>query len=258
MWKIAICQTTPMLGDLDHNLNIIEKSIAKVSGKADLILFPELMLTGYNVDKIVENVYQTENSGYIKKIKEMCSLYKIYSVISFIEKDKDNYYISAMLINCNGKFVGTYRKTHLFFDEKKYISEGDSIEVFKTSIGNIGIMICYDLEFPEVARTLALKGADYILVPTANMLPYSYHQFIYAQSRTFENEIPVIVCNRIGKESPLQFFGESIAVKTNGEITKLDTNQEQIEIVEINNKPIDSKLNYLENRRPNKYKSLID
>lgn len=106
-------------------------------------------------------------------------------------------------------------------------------------------MICYDLEFPEVARILALKGADYILVPTANMMPYNHHQYIYAQSRTFENEVPVIVCNRVGVESSFNFFGESVAVNTDGAVKKLGSNCSELEIVRIESKSIDSKLNYL-------------
>src|SRR5699024_1205957 len=132
-----------------------------------------------------------------------------------------------------GEDLGVYRKTHLFNNEKEYITKGTQLNVLDTEFGKVGIMICYDLEFPEVARALTLKGAEYIFVSTSNMLPYSHHQSIYAQSRSFENEVPVVVCNRVGIESDMHFFGGSIAVNTKGEITKLDKDKEDLTVVNI-------------------------
>lgn len=259
MVKVAMCQARPKLGDIEFNLHTIEKSISIAKSRgADLIIFPELMLTGYSVKPILKDVYQTLNGAYLNQIKDWCMKHNIYSIVSFLEKKDNAYFISAMLIDSGGNTIGIYRKTHLFDNEKEYITAGESLNVFKTDLGNIGIMICYDLEFPEVARILALKGADYILVPTANMSPYEHHQEIYAQSRALENEVPIIVCNRTGEEEGIHFFGESIVVDAKGKMVKVEADKELIRIVEVEKDFFDDKLHYLCNREPQKYRKLID
>lgn len=103
---------------------------------------------------------------------------------------------------------------------KKYFKPGTELPVFSTKFGLIGLMICYDLEFPEVARILKLNGAELILVPTSNMIPYDKHQLIFLQSRSLENEMPICLCNRIGAENEIIFFRESTSSDADGKLNQ--------------------------------------
>ena len=165
--------------------------------------------------------------------------------------------ISACLINHKGEVIGNYRKIHLYDREKEIFKPGDSFKVFQTIFGQIGIMICYDLDFPESARILNLKNADIILIPTNNFYPYERYQKTYLTSRAMENEIPVEICNRTGQEQDLKYFGESAVIDNHGyQLLKLN-HTDETKTVEISlKKSKDNNLSYKQNRIPNVYKTL--
>src|SRR5699024_2455581 len=123
--------------------------------------------------------------------------------------------------------------------------------------GKVGLMICFDIEFPEVARSLKLMGAEILLVTNANMIPYEDDHYTYAKSRAMENEIPLVICNRLGTEGQLSFCGDSMAVDHKGKQLLYLQNKEQVATVEVFipsvTEPDETSLNYLQNRRPNLY-----
>lgn len=145
-------------------------------------------------------------------------IYGIHAIIGFPEKAGGDYFISSAVIDDEGRTIDVYRKTHLFGQKKNYFQQGNKYQVVTTKFGKWGIMICYDLEFPEVPRILKLKGAEIIAILTANMYPYEDYQRVYVRSRVMENEIPIAICNRLGKEGGLEFIGNSMAVNAQGDI----------------------------------------
>lgn len=206
----------------------------------------------------VSHLAETENGSSINEIKQICKEQNIYIVFGFAEKDDNgHYYISSGLIDANGELLGIYRKTHLFYKEKETFFPGSEFKVFPTPLGRIGLMICFDIEFPEIARALKLKGADVIIVVNANMDPYEEYHYIYAKARAMENEIPVVICNRLGQEGKLNFCGDSMVIDALGkELLKMDK-FEGVRTVEL---PLetatDPKLTYVANRRDDLYSML--
>jgi predicted amidohydrolase len=254
--RISLVQISPMLGNKDSNLSQIYNSMLEAKNQqSDLVVFPELFLTGYDVGKNLNNFAETIEGSSINKIKVMCKDHSIYSIVGFPEIDeKHNYYISSAVIDNQGNLVGSYRKTHLFDKEKFYFKKGEEFKVFHTKIGKIGIMICYDLEFPEVARSLKLMGAEIIIVLTANMSPYEEYQNVYMRSRAMENEIPIVICNRLGNEGEMSFFGDSMVVDGKGKVLYHMGRSPGIGTVTLpSSTTLDLKLNYIKNRRPDIY-----
>jgi predicted amidohydrolase len=107
---------------------------------------------------------------------------------------------TAVLIDPEGELVGLHRKVHLWSSERRYFRPGNEFPVFRIKIGRVGIGICYDLDFPETARILALSGAQIVFFPSAYMKPYERQADVYVQSRAAENGIYVAFSNRIGRE----------------------------------------------------------
>jgi omega-amidase len=128
-------------------------------------------------------------------------------------------YNTAYLID-RGSLAGSYRKLHLFslMGEDRSLDSGDSIMVANTSIGKIGAMICYDLRFPELARRLALEGADIIVVPGEWPKPREEHWRTLLKARAIENQLFVIAANCCGVVGKLDFFGQSLVIGPKGEI----------------------------------------
>lgn len=177
----------------------------------NLLLFPELALTGCECDAGETGVIaESLNGPSIRDLAQFAASRHVFLVFGFLERDGDSVYNSAALIDWNGNTLGQYRKMHLVEEEKPLVEKGNSdYPVFLTEIGKIGIMICWDSAFPETARILALKGADYILIPSAWEKPKQADWDLVQQARAFDNVIFTACCNQVGAESTLDFFGGS-------------------------------------------------
>ncbi|MED0673056.1 carbon-nitrogen hydrolase family protein [Aneurinibacillus aneurinilyticus] len=244
--RIAIAQCTPHLADKKENLNMMTRYLYQAKEqKAELVIFPELVLTGYSIGNQLASIAEEADGPSLQFMQRVCRELAIFALISFPEKNGNAYHISSAFIQDDGSIAGIYRKTHLFSSEAQYFTPGNEWPVFATKFGNIGVMICYDLEFPEVTRLLRLNGAEMVLVNTANMEPYERYQHIYMQSRAMENEIPLVICNRLGQEDNLKFFGHSMAVNHEGNILLQLDSEEALRIVDISlHEARDPELNY--------------
>lgn len=258
---VTLAQLVPKLGDKASNYEMIVKTMneAKKQG-SQLVVFPELFLTGYSIGEKVSEVAETMEGSYIRKIRELCKQLQINTVISYPESDgTGNYYITSSYIDDQGNLLGSYRKIHLFDQEKEYFTPGNSFTVIETNLGRIGLMICFDIEFPETARALKILGADFLVVVNANMHPYQMYHHIFALSRAMENEIPLIICNRLGQEGDLDFCGDSMVIDATGEKILTLGNEEKIGHTTVPlAQTLDPKMNYLHNRRRELYGILTE
>lgn len=214
--KVSCIQMEPKLFDVQYNLNKMINLITEVmekDNKTDLIVFPELITSGYECGSEFENLAETiEDSNSIKIIGEIAKKFNTNIIFGFPERDeklKDILYNSAAFIDNNGKISGVYRKVHLFDTEKKYFRAGCDFPIFNTSFGKIGVMICWDTAFPEVARTYALKGAELLVVNTNWEKPYYEDWDLVTRARAFDNCVYLVSANRIGQDKELGFFGHS-------------------------------------------------
>jgi predicted amidohydrolase len=258
--KISLAQFQPKLKDKQGNLQKIEAYMKEANtAGADVIVFPELALTGYLLKEDVSKFAEEENGPSIRSLQAICKELSLALVLSFPEREKEFYYISVLYIDENGDILGKYRKTHLFDTETDYFSRGTDYPVFSTKFGKVGMMICYDLEFPEVARILRTSGAEILFITTANMKPYEEAQSIFLKSRAIENEIPIAICNRLGREEELEFFGSSMIVDHTGRVMVDAKGKEGIVSEDIDVKPKkDPRLNYIGNVNKQIYSKLTD
>ncbi len=229
--KVSLIQFSPDFGNVISTIKKLEVLILK-NRLSDIIVLPELCNSGYNFEnrqQAYELSETIENSIFIEFLVSQAKNHNLYIVSGFNEKHKDKIFNTSILISPSS-YIGKYRKIHLFQNEKKFFSKGDSgLKVFDTELCKIGMLICYDWIFPEVWRILALKGADMICHPCSLVLPHAQKVIpVYS----LINKIFIITSNRIGTERDITFTGQSIISNPNGEIIAKasDTNEELINI----------------------------
>ena len=187
----------------------------------DLAVFPEAFLTGYVVNDEnnakgialhLENDKQlrvTNASEPINRIKEACQDLKMHAVVGAIVTDGVDVYNAAVLFEPDGT-MRRYFKTHLpYLGVDRFVVPGWDLPVFKTEIGNIGINICYDMRVPESIRVLALQGADIIVLPTNWPVGAELSADHFTITRSVENRVFFVACNRVGTENGTTFIGRS-------------------------------------------------
>ncbi len=260
--KAAFFQFSPVFGDIRGNVGKAVQTLAALT--ADLVVLPELFNTGYQFAsrEEVEKLSEEVPSGFTtRSLADLSRKKAFYIVAGLAERDGDNIYNSAVLTGPDG-FIGVYRKTHLYFEEKLWFTQGDTgFKVWDTPIGRIGIMICFDWFFPESARTLALKGAQIIAHPSNLVLPYCPDAMV---TRCLENRIFAVTANRTGNEErggrePLRFIGSSEIVSPSGQILlrasaeKEELGRAEIDTEEAGNKKINPFNDIFEDRREGLY-----
>lgn len=255
--NLALAQLRCNLFDKESNIHRVLETMSLAHKKeADYILFPELYITGYRLDEQVIHLAESLEGKNIKQIQESAKKYHLGVIIGLPEMDDGLIYNTAVFIDKNGEILGKYRKNHLFSHEKKLFSAGNECPVFETPEGKIGLMITYDMEFPEQARILAIKGAQLILILEANMIPYQSYQNIYLSARAMENHVFIAGVNKVGLEKDMVFFGESSVIHPTGKILYKSNNNEDLAVIKINlseTKHSKGLLDYIMNRRPDVY-----
>jgi predicted amidohydrolase len=260
--KIAIAQLAIVDGDKNANLKKMEHAIKEATEKnAEIIVFPELMLTGLVKKDEVKALAEVRDGKSFKQIQAIVKQHPLSVVYSFLELDVGGeIYNTTCLIDHNGEALGYYRKIHLFGDEEQLFNRGDEWVVVEREDLRIGLLTCYDIEFPEPARALALQGVNLLIVNAANMAPYEYIHRLSIQMRALENQIFVVYCNRIGANKWFEYHGQSAAVGPDGSILA-DAGLDN-EVVQVINLPIKkyhgspATFNYLADRRPELYHTL--
>ncbi len=219
--RVAYLQTSPLFGEVVSN---VEKAVRKIAGlDAELIVLPELFSTGYQFRSGRELLDLAEDvpGGFAaSRLAEAARSKRAYIVAGLAEREGKRAYNSAVLVGPRGH-IGTYRKAHLFWDEKKIFTKGDTpFAVYKAGKARVGMMVCFDWLFPEAARTLALLGADIICHPSNLVLPYCPEAMV---TRSIENRVFTITANRVGVEErvngkSLRFIGSSQVTSPTGEV----------------------------------------
>lgn len=258
--KIGYVQNAPLFGEKEKNFVGVRSLLAGV--KADLMVLPELFATGYTFTSKEEVMELAENEHGITAdfMKELSAMTGAIMVGGFIEISKNKVYNSLMIVS-DGEVIDTYRKIHLFYKENLWFSPGDkTLKVYNINGTKIGAMICFDWIFPEVCRTMALKGAQVIAHPSNLVMPYCQNAMV---TRCIENRIFAVTANRIGSESrgndEFTFTGASQITAVDGNIlSSAPKNLQYVSVVEIDEKQADNKMinkynNVLGDRRPGFY-----
>jgi predicted amidohydrolase len=240
-FKIALAQISCRREDKKANLQKIEEYAKKAKKQnAELVVFPELSLTGYTVrDEIYELAEKIPgpSTRIIEKLAKEIGIHVIFGMPELSEKTEATVYNSAVLVGPEG-FIGKYRKmylpTHSVFEEKRYFRPGYEVGAFKTELGKIGLTICYDIFFPEVIRLTRLEGAKLIVCISASPAIRRTYFETLTTARAIENAAFLAYVNLVGLEDGLQFWGGSRLIGPNGNIiAKAEYDEENLVVGEI-------------------------
>jgi len=223
--NIALSQISCKVGDKKHNTSKMKEQIKQAKEKgADLIIFPELALTGYTLKDTVYELAEPipgPSTNLLTEVAKKESIHIVFGMVEQSEKASAVLYNTGVLLSPKG-IVGKYQKmylpTHSVFEEKRYFRPGYNLPIFETDIGKLGLIICYDVFFPETVRLLRLKGAQLIVCISAS--PAVRRKFFetLTVARAIENTVFLAYVNLVGIEDGLQFWGGSRLISPNGSI----------------------------------------
>jgi len=238
--KIAIYQGAGKPAGVNENLEIIyDKALRAAENGADLIIFPELFLSGYNIGKTVQDLAEHSGGPAAQKAARIARQANIALLYGYPERFNTDVYNSALLIDRSGNSRTNYRKTHLYGRyEKSCFKPGESFVIAEFEGWKIGLLICYDVEFPEAVRALVYAGADLIAVPTALMKDYCRVAEHIVPARAYESEIFVAYVNRCGSEGDTIYCGRSCLVGPDGRDILRAGKSEELVIADIDKNAI--------------------
>ncbi len=226
--RIATAQYRATVGDLERNRHeALRWATAAAEAGAGLAVLPELASSGYAFadEGEAERLAEDAATGpFVAGLTALCRQSGMHVVAGINERDGERRYNSAVLIGPAGT-IATYRKLHLFNDEKSWFAPGEGLPIVDLPFGRVGMVVCFDLWFPEAVRALALAGAEVVAVPT-NWVS-SFKRTVYdergfcqgdymAMARAAENGLVVACADRIGEERGVNFLGASIIVGADG------------------------------------------
>jgi nitrilase len=218
--KLALWQTRGFAADVAANLAALEHTARQASAAgAALLLCPECWLAGYNIGAAVGRLAEQAQGPSAQHIAQIASANGLAIAYGYAERDASGtVYNSVQVIGPAGQALSHYRKTHLFGpDERLHYRPGPGfVAPFEYSGLKIGLLICYDVEYPESVRSLALMGADLVLVPTALTDEYTRVPEVMVPARSLENQIFLAYCNHSGLENGLSFLGGSCVTGPDG------------------------------------------
>jgi predicted amidohydrolase len=268
---VAVAQIEPQLAEKERNLDAcLARMVEAATAGAQLLVLPECAIPGYMFDSADEALpFAEEIPGpTTDTLERECRRLGLHVVCGLLERDGDALRNTAVLVGPDG-LIGTYRKTHLpFLGVDRFVTPGDALPVFETPLGRIGIEICYDLRFPEVTRTLALKGADIVAHPTNFPMAAKIQTELITVARAAENRIYLLTANRVGKERWGEFCGWSQIVDPFGKrLAEADEREETLLVAEVDVEkardkdyviPGEYELYLFGHRRPELYGALVE
>ncbi len=220
--KVGLAQIECSVGGIEENCAKMEKFSRQASErKCDVVVFPEMMDTGYVPEVITEKGSSWDGLPF-QTAQRCASKFTIHIVCGISEREGAHLFNSLAIISPAGKLLGRYRKTHLFtpdpVHEERIFTPGTDITSFEISDLTWGFSICYDLRFPELYRLLALQGAQVLVNVTAWPLVREKHWDILTRTRAIENQAYFIGVNRVGSDNGFRFCGRSRIVDPLGEV----------------------------------------
>lgn len=261
---ISLVQMDVITSQPEKNLEKGEKWIKEAARRgSDIVCFPEMWTTGFNWE--VNKKIAPKHEEIMNKVAALARKYGIWingSMLTLNEEEKTTN--TSILFDSKGLIAGYYRKTHLFsmLHEDDHMAPGDSLCIVDSPWGNIGLAVCYDIRFPELFRTYALKGAKMILSPMAFPYPRIDHWKVLARARAIENQLFMIGTNQVGTEDfgpdgEVTYFGDSVIIDPWGKtVIEGSETEEMLLTADIDLGEVDrirGCMTVLEDRRPDLY-----
>ena len=266
--KVALIQQ-PASENVEANIQLGLDNLDQAAAKgAKLAIFAELAFTPFypqyladgDITHLAEAIPGPITEKYMAKAKE----HEIVIVINLFELDEGKTYDSSPVIDSNGELLGTTRMVHIAdyecFYEKSYYTEGNhGAKVYDTSVGKVGVAICYDRHYPEYMRSLGINGAEIVAIPQAGTIG-EWPDGLYEaelQVASFQNGYFCALANRVGREDQLEFSGESLITNPEGKvIAQASSGEADLLICDLDLKEVDSspaRKMFFRDRRPDIY-----
>ena len=271
--RVAACQIDPQLGEVEANLDRIGRAVADAAAAGALLaVLPEAAVTGYAFASLDEALPVARRAAGIAfdMVAGLAETHRMTVICGTLEAQGDEIFNAAMLVTPDGRRY-TYRKMHLpFLGIDRFATPGpDAPSVVDVGGLRIGVLICYDLRFPEAARMCALDGADLIALPTNWPVGVDFHPGIFAPSRAAENHCYLLAADRVGTERGVTFIGRSLLVDYDGhQLAMASDDQEELLLGEVDpeaarqthvrRRPGEHEWDTIADRRPGLYRRLLD
>ena len=261
--RTALLQSSGRPGSVEGNLKVLDEAAARAAAAgAALLAAPEMFLTGYAIGDDIGRLAEAADGDGADAVAEIASRHGLAIAYGYPERCGDTVHNSAQLISADGTRLAGYRKTHLFgCFERDHFTAGEQ-PVVQAELGGlrVGLMICYDVEFPENVRAHALAGTDLLIVPTAQMHPFQFVAESLVPVRAWENQMYVAYVNRVGREGEFDFVGLSVLAGPDGVARARAGRGEELVLADLDPALLAASREanpYLTDRRPGLYGSLV-
>nr|QEG99913.1 nitrilase [Streptomyces canus] len=261
--RTALLQSSGRPGSVEGNLKVLDEAAGRAAAAgAGLLAAPEMFLTGYAIGDDIARLAEPADGESADAVAEIAARHGIALAYGYPERAGDTVFNSAQLISATGDRLANYRKTHLFgCFERDHFTPGEQPVVQAELNGvRVGLMICYDVEFPENVRAHALAGTDLLVVPTAQMHPFQFVAESMIPVRAFENQMYVAYVNRVGQEGEFEFVGLSTLAGPDGVARTRAGRGEELVFADADPAFVAASREanpYLVDRRPELYGSLV-
>jgi predicted amidohydrolase len=263
--RIAVFQGPAAAGEVARNLQRLEQQAkAAAADGGRLLICSEMFLTGYNIGAAAARLAEPVDGPSLRRAAEIAAAAGIALLFGYPERGPDaTVYNAAALVDRDGRMLANARKAHLFGDlDRGMFHAGEKPFASAVLDGiRVGILICYDVEFPEAARAHALAGCDLVAVPTALMAPFDVVAQTVVPARAFENQLFMAYANRCGREGDLVYCGQSCIVGPDGaDLARAGLGEEMIAAdLDAGRLSASRAVNtHLRDRRPELYGTLVE
>ena len=262
--RVALDQGAGDSGDPASSLTrLTERARTAASAGAHLLIGPEMSLTGYNIGDAVSRSAEPADGPLFEAVAGIAAATGIAIVYGFPERAGEHVYNTVQLVDGHGRSLARYRKTHLFEDpDRRVFTPGEKLVVQADLQGHrVGLLICYDVEFPEAVRAHALAGTELLVVPTALMEPDTRVATLLVPTRAMENQLHLAYVNRCDREGDLDYVGLSTLVAPDGtELLRAGAGEALLvgDTAPTVAHDFLERLSYLEDRRPELYGPLLE
>jgi predicted amidohydrolase len=230
--RVLLAQLAPAPGDAGANLTTLEDALRQ-HRDADLALFPELFLTGYEPARARERALDADGEE-LRRVARAARANGTSVIVGFAERTPDRTLNSVAVFDGDGTSLGTYAKTHLFgANEQAAFAPGQTLLTVEIGGARIAPLICFDTEFPEPARAVAAAGAELLVTVAANPRPYGPDQELAVRARALDNRRPHVYVNRVGEEAGLVFVGGSCVVTGTGAVVEQLGEHPELRLVDV-------------------------
>ncbi|MFI1420707.1 carbon-nitrogen hydrolase family protein [Streptomyces sp. NPDC020731] len=261
--RTALLQSSGRPGSVVENLKVLDEAAGRAAAAgAGLLVTSELFLTGYAIGDDVGRLAEPADGDAADAIAESAARHGLAIAYGYPERDGERVFNSVQLISADATRLANYRKTHLYgcFERDHFAPGGQPVVQAELNGLTVGLMICYDVEFPENVRAHALAGTDLLLVPTAQLHPFQFVAEHMVPVRAFENQMYVAYVNRVGHEGEFEFVGLSTLAGPDGVARARAGRREELVLADAD--PVflaaSREANpYLTDRRPGLYGSLV-